>query len=151
MRELREVVSTRFREALNESGEVELPDLAGKIIRDDPDEVSRESEKLVYTAVLNMLKGIARSSADASGQLELWGFPQVIAVDNGEGYTYMKAVNATYGKLIIGCSIREENVERATAKLDAYREALDKVRPFMEGTQKTLAEVSKNITPTASA
>tara|TARA_R110002110_G_scaffold283280_1_gene497544 strand:+ start:1075 stop:1551 length:477 start_codon:yes stop_codon:yes gene_type:complete len=140
MSELTELVTTEWEKALTSNKEVALPKLAETIIESNKEAVQRESRGLVFNAVLKLLKGIAKKTADDSGQLELFGFPSVIAIPSDDGYVYIRATAATFDKLKAGCVIRQANVDRAQIKLDLFKEAIAKVEPVMSGTEMTLMD-----------
>ena len=137
---LKDIVKTEWDTALDTGKEVRLPVLADAIIENHVDALEEEKNRLFRNAVMDILRGIAKGTADDSGQLELFGFPTVIAIPDGDDYVYLRATNATFGKLQAGCEIRRKNVVRAQSKLDGYLLALRRVKPLMEGTEKTLME-----------
>lgn len=141
MSDLRTAVRETWEKALDDDRVVEPAAVAQRVITDYPDLVADEREKLVFAAILREIKQIARQETEDSAQLSLFGFPSVIAIPvPDDGYTYMRSVKATWDELMAGAVIREDNVRRAQQKLDTYRGALERVRPAMEGSSRTLAE-----------
>jgi hypothetical protein len=147
MSELKKIAAKAFDDAIETDDRVVLPELAQQIIDENPGEVESEMRELVYTSVLKYLKEIANRSADDNGQMELFGFPKVIAIPcDDEGYYYQKAGALKYQQLLSGCKIREENVSRAMSKLNTYREALARVESIMVADDITLAQAVKKLT-----
>lgn len=141
MTDLRSAVRETWERALEAQRVVEAPVVARQVMADYPDLVANESDRLVFTAILKEIKQIARDEAEQSSQLSLFGFPSVIAIPvPDDGFHYMQAAKAQWVDLTAGAQIRADNVRRAQAKLDTYNGALDRVRPVMEGTERTLAE-----------
>jgi hypothetical protein len=141
MSSLREIVVYEWGKAIESGLEVRLPELADHIIKANRTAVELEYPRLALSAVLKLVRDVARSTTDESGQLELFGFPSVIAVPKNDGdFVYIKSTNATFEKLEAGRLIRVLNVDRAQTQLDQYTDALEKVRPLMAGTDKILLE-----------
>ena len=146
MNDLRTAVSEAWSRALDDERTVAIPDVADRIMEDYPDVVSQESERLVRSSIVRMLKDNANRETEESSQLSLFGFPSVIAVPvTDDGYVYMQSMKATWADLSSGAQIRETNVRRAQARLDQYNGALEHVRPIMEGTDVTLAEAVEQL------
>lgn len=139
---LRSLVAEEWDAAIVAEERVHLLDIADRIMDKHPDTVREHGEELARRALVNQLRELARRDADNGEQLSLGGFPRVIAVPNDAPgrYAYVSAHKATWVDLEAGMEIRLRNVEKAQTKADLYREALRSVRPFMEGTNKTLAE-----------
>lgn len=144
MSKLNEIIRSAWEAAINTGKEVKLADLADDIIRENRAALEDEKDRLIRASVLKDLKKIAGATADDSGQMDLFGFPAVIAIPDGADYVYLRATSATYDKLVAGRSIRQENVNRAQSKLDTYNLALRRVKPIMEGTTKTLMDAVSN-------
>jgi hypothetical protein len=60
------------------------------------------------------------------------GLPSAIAIPADGGTYYVRSDKATWSELLVGRQVRVENVQAAQAKLDAYDETLEALRPFME-------------------
>jgi hypothetical protein len=59
--------------------------------------------------------------------------PTAIAVPMEKGgFYYVRTDKATWSQLVAGEQVRAAKVERAAAKLDAYRESMAYLRPIME-------------------
>ena len=142
MNDLRTAVSEAWSRALDDERTVAIPDVADRIMEDYPDVVSQESERLVRSSIVRMLKDNANRETEESSQLSLFGFPSVIAVPVvGSGFVYMQSMKATLRDLTSGAEVRELNNRRTQVRLDQYNGALDLVRPIMEGNpEMTLAE-----------
>lgn len=140
---LRAVLQSEWEKALDTNKSVSPPEVVDRVIASYPELIREEQERLIREAMLRWVKSLAKDDADGSGQLQLFGFPRVIAVPNGtpEDYRYMRATKATYDDLEAGLQVRDENVERAVAKRDTYMAALEKVRPLLQGTGRTLADL----------
>lgn len=139
--DLRTATRETWQRALDAEERVEVSDVANRVIADYPDLVAAERDRLVWAAIMREIKQLAREEAEAASQLSLFGFPAVIAIPvPGDGYQYMQAGKAHWLDLVAGLEVREANAARAQAKVDTYREALDRARPAMENTDRTLAE-----------
>jgi len=143
MSKLKDIVAQEWADAIEQSKEVLLPELAKGIISRHEDAIKEDTRRMVFNAVVKELKSIAKNTTDESGQMELFGFPSVIAIPHDNGFVYLRATAATYEKLVAGCTIRQQNVDRAQTKLDTFKAALAKVEPLMSGTDKTLQDVIK--------
>lgn len=139
--DLRSATRATWQRALDDNERVEVSDVANRVIADYPELVVAERDRLVYAAILRDIKQLAREEAENASQLSLFGFPAVIAIPvPDDGYQYMQAGKAHWDDLVAGLTVREANVSRAQAKVDTYREALDRAQPVMENTDRTLAE-----------
>tara|TARA_Y100000310_G_scaffold246639_1_gene252027 strand:- start:13017 stop:13463 length:447 start_codon:yes stop_codon:yes gene_type:complete len=145
MKVLKRFVNHEWTKALESNQPIALPKLAQTIINNSTEEISGAVNELIFNAVLKILKETANATIDNSGQMELFGFPSVIAIPNETGYVYLRSTAATYQQLVAGKTIREKNVSRAQTKLDYYRGALEKVQPVMEGTDLILVDALQKI------
>ena len=145
MSELKNIAVTAFNNAIDTGEQVILPELAKRIISDNPETVQAEMTALAVKSVLSYLKGIARTEADESGQMEFVGFPTVVSNPSENGFYYQKASFMTYDQLVAGCQMREDNVQRAQEKLNTYKDALETVEPYMKGKNITLADALKKM------
>jgi hypothetical protein len=115
-----------------------------------PEAFAEETERLIRNAAARIAKGIltdltADDTDPAQGRLPGLDLPSAIAVP-GEvegGYYYVRTDKARYEELLLGRHVRDSNVKHAQKKLDAYDESLDVLRPYMEGTSRTVAEAIK--------
>lgn len=143
---LRQIVADAWDAALDREQSVEISHVVDTVIASHPDLIRAHGDELARGALGRYVRELARREAqdegEAGGQLALGGFPAVIAIPGGgpNGHRYMRATKATWPDLAAGRAIRAKNVERAQARLDAYDESLADFRPFMEGTNKTLAD-----------
>src|SRR5690606_2007167 len=100
------------------------------------------TEQMVQAAAKTIVAKLMRdlSEDDAPTQLSLpgLGLPSAIAVQTAEGTYYVRSDKATWDELLAGRQIREANVSAAQAKLAAYDESCDLLRPYMEGTGRTV-------------
>jgi len=146
--DLTKVTREIWAQALEEQREVDIPSVVRTVMDTYPDLVAQESERLICQALRRELNELARKETEDGCQLELFGFPSVIAVpQEGDGYHYMQTTKARWEELLSGKQVREDNVRRALLKLDTYRNALDHVRPVMESTQLTFAEAYRKPLP----
>lgn len=143
--DLRTTVREAWEAALDAERIVRVPAFIDTFIEEHEDDVESEGARLIRQALIRWVKDIARGEAEGAEQLSLFGFPGTIAIptdaedDEGE-YAYIRSTKATFGELDSGKAVRVSNVQRAQARLDVYVIALERVRPLMEGTSKTLAE-----------
>lgn len=116
---------------------VEARDVVQKARMLHADVFEREQERLVMEAAGRIAKAIMKelSENDQPPLLSLSGLavPTAIAVpeENG-GFYYVRTDKATWSHLVAGEQVRTCNVDRAAAKLDAYRESMAYLRPIME-------------------
>lgn len=101
-----------------------------------PEVFAEEAEAMALTSARKIAASIMRSfSEDDSGdQLTMpgLGFPTAIAVVTPDGNYFVRADKAVWAEVEAGEQQRVSNVDRAVAKLDAYREGKEIVRPYME-------------------
>lgn len=111
------------------------------------------TEQMVQAAAKTIVAKLMRdlSEDDAPTQLSLpgLGLPSAIAVQTAEGTYYVRSDKATWDELLAGRQIREANVSAAQAKLAAYDESCDLLRPYMEGTGRTVAEAVRLLSEAA--
>lgn len=92
------------------------------------------------TLVAEMMRGLAE---DEHQQLSLLsGLPTAIAVQTEARTYYIRSDKAKWPELMAGRQVRLVNVRRAQAKLDAYNEACETLRPFMRDDTTTVAEAT---------
>lgn len=107
------------------------------------------SQQMVEAAARDIVSKLMRdlTDDDAPSQLSLPGLelPSAIAVQHPDGTYYVRSDKATWTELLAGRAIREANVSAAQAKLDIYDESLDVLRPHMEGTDLTVADVARRL------
>ncbi len=60
-----------------------------------------------------------------------------------DNVTYIKTENATYAQLLAARELLAAQGPRKAAALARFDESLARVKPLMEGTNKTLGEVCK--------
>src|ERR1041385_6097246 len=115
---------------------VEARDVVRKARMQHADVFEREQERLLMEAAGRMAKAIMKElSEDDQPMLALSGLsvPTAIAVPQEKGgFYYVRADKATWSQLVAGEQVRTANLERAAAKLDAYRESMAYLRPIME-------------------
>ena len=108
------------------------------------DQFAQASEAMVLDAARRIVRGLLRDlSSDDNEQLSfpsMAGLPSAIAVQTPDGTYYVRQDKATWSELQAGRDVRAENVTRAQAKLDAYDDVLDALRPYMEGTDRSVAD-----------
>lgn len=95
------------------------------------------ADEMVRTAareiVAKMMRDLTEDSSDQLAFAGFGGLPTAIAVPTPEGTYYVRSDRATWDELVIGRNVRAENVEAAQAKLHAYDETIEGLRPYMEG------------------
>jgi hypothetical protein len=110
------------------------------------DEFSAQAQAMVLASARTIVANLMRDLTDDDQQkLDLGGLelPSAIAVQDPGGTYYVRADKATWGELMAGRSIREANVAAAQAKLDAYDESCEALRPYMEATERTVADAAR--------
>jgi hypothetical protein len=128
---------------------VEAKDVVQKAKMQHADVFEQEQHRLVMEAAGRIAKEIMKelSENDEPPLLDLFGLsvPTAIAVPKeGRGFYYVRTDKATWEQLVAGEQTRAANVERALAKLDAYRESMEYLRPTMERyPDRTVAEAMR--------
>lgn len=128
---------------------VTVDQVVGCAYRRHGDEFAQASQQMVLAAARDIVAKLMRdlTDDDSPDQLSLPGLelPSAIAVQHPDGTYYVRSDKATWVELIAGRNLREANVSAAQAKLDAYDESLDLLRPHMEGTERTVADAARRI------
>lgn len=98
------------------------------------DVFSAEAERMVLQAARTQVAKLMRDLTEDDDQLVLpsMGLPSAIAVQDPGGTYYVRADKANWSQLQAGRTVRSDNVAAAQRKLDAYDDALDLLRPYME-------------------
>ncbi len=114
---------------------VEAPDVVLRARMLHADVFEREQERLLMEAAGRIAKAIMKElSENDQPTLSLSGLavPTAVAVPKEKGgFYYVRTDKATWSQLVAGEQVRTANVERAAAKLDAYRESMAYLRPIM--------------------
>lgn len=117
------------------------------------DVFAEQARAMVLASARTIVANLMRDLTDDDDQqvLDLGGLelPSAIAVQHPEGTYYVRADKATWVELMAGRSIREANVSAAQAKLAAYDESCELLRPFMEDTHRTVADAARLMKDTA--
>lgn len=97
----------------------------------------QHAESMVLSAARAIVAKLMRdlTEDDDTEQLQFAGFgglPSAICVQTPDGTYYVRADKATWSELLSGRDVRAENVQRAQARLSAYDETMDALRPVME-------------------
>lgn len=146
---LRQALSEMAMQMLETTTQVSTEDVVAAARAAHPDLFASAAEHLVDHAANNIVGGILRrlTQDDEDAQLVLPGFelPTAICIVDESGSRWMLTSKAQWRHLLIGETIRDENVRHAVAKLDTYRQALDHLRPIMEGTELTVAEAVEHL------
>jgi hypothetical protein len=130
---------------------VEARDVVQKARMSNADVFEREQQRLLMDAAGRIAKAIMKelSENDEPPLLSLLGLavPTAIAVPKEEGgFYYVRTDKATWVQMVAGERTRAANVERALAKLDAYRESMEYLRPAMERhPERTVAAAVKHL------
>ena len=94
------------------------------------------TERMVLEHARRIAADIMRSFSEDDGGDQLTipglGLPTAICVASPDGTYFVRTDKATWPEIEAGERQREQNVEAAQAKLDAYREGKETVRPYME-------------------
>jgi hypothetical protein len=131
---------------LDSRDRVEAKDVVQKARMRHADIFELEQQRLVMEAAGRIAKEIMKELSEDNEPplLTLFGLsvPTAIAVPKEEGgFYYVRTDKATWAQLVAGEQTRATNVERALAKLDAYRESMEYLRPAMEHSPgRTVAE-----------
>lgn len=112
------------------------------------DVFTEATEQMVLASARDIVAALMRdlSSDDEEPQqlaLEGLALPSAIAVQSPDGTYYVRSDKATWPELMAGRAIREQNVTAAQRKLYAYDESCETLRPFMEGSDRTVAEAAR--------
>ncbi len=104
--------------------------------RDYPEVFEMETDRLVHSAAARIVKDILRelTEDDDDSQLSLPGFrlPSAIFVRTPDGNHYIATRRAQWWQLKAGEEERVRNVQAAQAKLDQYRDSMERLQPHME-------------------
>lgn len=96
---------------------------------------AEHAEQMVLTAARAIVAKLMRDLTDDDEQMSFAGFgglPSAIAVQHPDGTYYVRADKATWSELLAGEDVRAGNVTAAQAKLDAYRDTLEQLAPYMQ-------------------
>lgn len=93
-----------------------------------------EAERMVLAAAKTIVANLMRDLTEDDEQQTIpgLGLPSAIAVPDPDGTYYVRADKARWHEVLAGRQSRAENVEAAQAKLDAYDDTVDLLRPYME-------------------
>ncbi len=115
---------------------VTVDQIVGCAYRRHGDTFREAQEQMVIAAAKAIVAKLMRDlTEDDHEQLELagmGGLPSAIAIPGPDGTYYVRSDKATWPELLIGRDVRGENVAAAAAKLAAYDETLESLRPLME-------------------
>ena len=136
-RSLKSILYDAATSLLESRERVEARDVVRKARMLNADVFEREQERLVMEAAGRIAKAIMKelSENDQPPLLSLAGLavPTAIAVPKEMGgFYYVRTDKATWTQLLAGERTRATYVERAAARLDAYRESIAYMRPVME-------------------
>jgi len=136
-RSLKSILYDAATSLLESRERVEARDVVRKARMLHADVFEREQERLVMEAAGRIAKAIMKelSENDQPPLLSLSGLavPTAIAVPKEKsGFYYVRTDKATWTQLLAGERTRATYVERAAARLDAYRESIAYMRPVME-------------------
>ena len=136
-RSLKSILCDAATSLLESRDRVEARDVVRQARMLHADVFEREQERLVMEAAGRIAKAIMKelSENDQPPLLSLSGLavPTAIAVPKEKsGFYYVRTDKATWTQLLAGERTRATYVERAAARLDAYRESIAYLRPVME-------------------
>lgn len=110
-----------------------------------PEEFSDMQYDGAVRAANRMAKDFMRSLSndDDSAQLKLPGvdLPSVLAIPaEGGDFVYRASAFCKWGEVEGAFKVRDDNVVKVQAKRDHFSEQMETLRPYMEGTDLTVAE-----------
>ena len=125
--------------------EVVIPAVVQKTVMQYPEEFGDTQYELALKAANRWAKDYMRqlSNDDESAQLKLPGvdLPSVLAIPaEGGDFVYRASAFCQWPEVEAAGKVRDDNVARAQAKRDHYSEQMETLRPYMEGTDRTVAE-----------
>ena len=124
------------RDLLDTEPNVTVEQVVGCAYRRHGDAFNEHAQQMVLASARTIVAKLMRdlSDDDTDGQLVLPGLnlPSAICVQTPDGTYYVRADKANWLELEAGRRVREANVTAAQVKLDAYDEAMELLRPFME-------------------
>lgn len=134
---------------LNTEPNVTVDQVVGCAYRRHGDAFNEAQQAMVLAAAKTIVAKLMRDLTDDDGQQTL-GFtdlelPSAIAVQHPDGTYYVRSDKANWDELMAGRALRESNVVAAQAKLDAYDESCDLLRPYMDGTGRTVADAVRQM------
>lgn len=140
-----------LRECANDLLDTEPNVTVGQVVacayRRHGDVFAAQAQKMVEAAARDIVANLMRDLSEDDGptQLSIPGLdlPSAIAVQHPDGTYYVRSDKATWTELLAGRTVRESNVSAAQAKLDAYDESCDVLRPYMQGTALTVGEAAR--------
>lgn len=104
---------------------------------------AEEQERLVQAHARTIVAKLMRDLAEDENEQQTFGFgglPSAIAIPDEGGTYYVRSDKATWEELVRGRAVRTANVAAAQAALDAYDETLGMLQPYMEGSDRSVAE-----------
>lgn len=122
-----------------------IPSVVHETIMRHPDEFSDMQYDGAVRAANRMAKDFMRSLSndDDSAQLKLPGvdLPSVLAIPaEGGDFVYRASAFCKWGEVEGAFKVRDDNVVKVQAKRDHFSEQMETLRPYMEGTDLTVAE-----------
>ena len=116
---------------------VTVEQVVGCAYRRHGDTFADHAEQMVLASARAIVAKLMRDLTDDDDDEQLafvgfGGLPSAIAVQHPDGTYYVRSDKATWPELLAGRSVRADNVERVQARLAAYDETLDALRPIME-------------------
>lgn len=128
---------------------VSVDQVVGCAYRRHGEAFAEAQQALVLASARTIVAKLMRDLTDDDGQQTLdlgnLSLPSAIAVQHPDGTYYVRSDKATWEELMAGRDVREANVAAAQAKLAAYDESCDVLRPHMEGSNRTVAEAVRLI------
>lgn len=125
--------------------EVVIPAVVQKTVMQYPEEFSDTQFELALKAANRWAKDYMRqlSNDDESAQLKLPGvdLPSVLAIPaEGGDFVYRASAFCKWKEVEGAFKVRDDNVTKVQAKRDHFSEQMETLRPYMEGTDLTVAE-----------
>lgn len=125
---------------------VTVEQVVGCAYRRHGDVFNERAQEMVLASARTIVAKLMRdlTDEDEQQQFDLGGLalPSAIAVQHPDGTYYVRADKARWPELMAGRDVRAQNVTAAQAKLAAYDESCDLLRPYMEGTERTVADAA---------
>lgn len=125
--------------------EVVVAAVVQKTVMQYPEEFSDTQYELALKAANRWAKDYMRqlSNDDESAQLKLPGvdLPSVLAIPaEGGDFVYRASAFCKWEDVEGAFKVRDDNVAKVQAKRDHFSEQMETLRPYMEGTELTVAE-----------
>jgi hypothetical protein len=145
MKAMRSIINEELVRALQAGKQISVPDFSREVMLKYSEEYSAAKEQYsisgFHREVKNALKKMSEDDDSTQLRLPMIDLPSVIAIPiDGSAFVYRAAVFCTWEEVLAGGEVRDENMRKVQAKRDHYYEQIETLRPFMEGTSRTVGE-----------